>query len=318
MMVITDALDVTFAPNDSPLESLEHFLVGLSAQKNDTSDPKIATWRLGSGVLHVTQSWRFVRISASGGVLAELRLQGAFEDYLSVLSECPHKITRLDAAYDVSEDFPVIHRSLQRRFRSGLVPLSRKGLKVTTMLQRRDDGLQSGTWYAGHRQQAKISARVYDKAKERLDKGVAPDTVPLKWTRYELTFRSEVKCSLKDAYDPSRLFWSVAPVLGLEKPENVPEWFSGCLGVWDYTPPESLPAAKLKQLVEESAHLQALFDAAEKAECVEWFRSLLLRQHAKRFPDCPPLQNTQVEKATSTQVEKSTSTPESKLKLGSA
>lgn len=308
MTVITDWLDVTYSPADTPFEAVTLVLLSCGGECVYRDDED-STWSLGTGKVKLSMHSRFARVSASGGALGELRLQGSFDQYLSALSESPHNVTRLDAALDVYTDFPPILDRLRSMFPTGKVPLSRKGLKVTTLLELRDDGLETGTWYAGHRSDAKVTARVYDKANEQRARKVPPGTFPDAWTRYELTFRREVGCSLRDAAEPYRLFWSTAPTLGLVPPENVPEWFSGCLGAWKYVPPERPAAAKVQQLIQESSALKAIFDAAEHADCADWCLRLLVREHTKRF--------TQVEKSTNLQVENSTplkSTP----KLGSA
>ena len=278
--IITDWLDVTYSPVDTPFETVVQVLLSCGGERvyHDDED---STWSLGTGKVKLSVHPRFARVSASGGALAHLRSLDFFDQYLSALSESPHNVTRLDAALDVYEDFPPILDRLRSMFPTGKVPFSRKGLKVTTLLELREDGLETGTWYAGHRSDAKITARVYDKANEQRFRKVPVGTFPEAWTRYELTFRREVGCSLKDAHDPYRLFWTVAPTLGLVPPENVPQWHSGCLGPWKYTPVERPAAAKVQRMVEECSALKAIFDAAAQANCSEWVLKLIAREHEK-------------------------------------
>lgn len=283
MQIITDFLDVTFSPDNTPFMDLELVLQGCLGEVLSRDDGD-SVWRLGEGIVKLDVKHTYARASASGAALSELRLRGAFDDYLSAVSTVPHTITRLDAALDVYTDFPEILRTLDSKFPSGRVPLSRKGLSVTTLLKRRSgDSLETGTWYAGHRSHAKVTAKVYDKAEERRARKVQEGTFPDAWTRYEFTFRREVGCTLRDAHDPTTLFWSVAPILGLEKPKNVLDWSSGCLGAWSYTAPERLAADKVRLMVQESVALKSIFDAAEKANCSDWVLKLLQREHSKRF-----------------------------------
>jgi hypothetical protein len=163
----------------------------------------------------MSEKARFHSISASGSVLTHLRASNLFSDYLSVLASVPHKVTRLDAAIDIAVDAPLYLRMLERKYPDDRVKFTRKTVKVSRLYSAREtDGKQSGSWYAGNYGKARLTAKVYDKQLEALDKRgeVLPPT-----TRIELTFAKDFGCTLKDASMPASLFFThCKPVLDTE------------------------------------------------------------------------------------------------------
>ena len=157
------------------------------------------------GSVLVKPRGQVVLISASGAALTHLRAHGMFNEWLAMLSEGPHKVTRLDAALDTPDDAPDVLDVIRGSLESGSFALSRKAQKVTWLTEERaQDGRQTGTCYFGHRRNNSggITARVYDKALEsNLDH-------PL--TRTEVTFGRTAGATIRDAQDPSGLFWSCA------------------------------------------------------------------------------------------------------------
>jgi hypothetical protein len=106
---------------------------------------------------------------------------------------------------------------------------------------------------------------VYDKAWEALSKRgeQLPPT-----TRYEMTSRGEkgrVGPSLRDAAEPTRLFWHIASPTLLKAPDDVPAWTSDWEGGWHYEKTEPLlPAEILERLVEFSPALDQMILQADK------------------------------------------------------
>lgn len=279
MTVITDWLDVTYSPLDYPDRSVFEVLNASSFECVSNRDGSVCWRSPDGGVLRMDKATTHYRISASGGALASLRSAGTYHDYLSALSESPHTITRLDAAHDVLQDAATVIRSLRRRY-SGGFSFSRKTLKTTVMLGARYcDGKQSGTWYAGHRAKAMVTCRVYDKRKQLYD--VDGVDIGHHLTRYELTFRKGVGCSLRDAAEPERLFWHHASPKLLSAPDGLLGWSAGCLGGWVHVRPEVLPAALLKQRIQSSSELQSLFALAEQARCSDYLFALLRAEHER-------------------------------------
>ena len=267
--IFCDWLDTTYAP-DSPVIDDTQSWVQVNGGECIHRDEKCATFRVGGtegGILKFDTAKRYSRISASGQVLAYFRSLGIFLDYLSELSSEPHNVSRLDTALYLPLDGADVIDSLRKRFsvQGGSCSLGRKSLPVTYVLGVRSDGRETGTFYAGHRTQARQTGRVYDKAFEALQKRGEhlPPT-----TRYEMTSRGEkgrAGPSLRDAAEPSRLFWSVASPTLLKAPAGTPEWVSGWDGGWSYDKPETLlPAEALARSIDHSAALDSMLVTADK------------------------------------------------------
>lgn len=278
MTVKCDWLDVTYAPNDTPEQAVFAVIQAAGAECKST-DSTGSLWFLNRGVLKIQYKRNYARFSASGAFLDGLRGAMCYMDYLSALSDSPHNVTRLDAAHDVPKDAPAILKALHKSYPRECC-LTRKPLRTKRILDTREDGLDTGTFYIGHRQQGMITARVYDKQWERLQAG---DPIPAPLTRYELTFTRAVQPTLRDAAEPERLFWQYATPLLLKRPKDVPEWVSGWGGGWVYQRDATPLAAILKQRIESSAELHALAALAVRADCVEWAEQLLARMFAKHL-----------------------------------
>lgn len=274
MTVICDWLDVTYAPNDTPERSVIVAIQSGMAECIAENGPAGSVWRLNGGTFKIDYRATFARFSASGSFIEGLRVAGVFQDYLSALSESPHSVTRLDAAYDVLTDAAPVIAKLRKRFPREC-SLTRKALKTKSILQTRDDGQESGTWYVGHRSKGRVTARVYDKQLEVLEKQ-GTEIPPM--TRYELTFKKDIGVTLRDAAEPDRVFWHYAAPVLLKRPQNVPEWSSGWGGGWSYERPEVALAGVLKGRVQSSAELQSLIHMADKADCLDWLIELITRE----------------------------------------
>ena len=257
MTPFCDWLDVTFSPEHSPVRSLRALLVSLGAEV--LSDD---AFRIGEGTVHMGARYGVMRVSVSGSALAHFRLCGAYMDWLSILSECPHRITRLDAAYDVPRDGADVLDELRRQYPTGQVKLSRKAMSVKLMLAVRPDGRETGSFYVGHRSKARVTARVYDKRQERLDHR-KPDGPPR--TRYEVTVKQDYGATLRDAAEPERLFWHVASPALIDKPDGIPGWSPDWSQGWRADPrPDLLPAEVLERRLSNSAELALLRDIADE------------------------------------------------------
>jgi hypothetical protein len=256
--VICDWLDVTQSPQDTTSHIVRPFLVGAGATMR--ADGTREHYKLGGGscVIDVRSQW--VRLSFSGQSLAALRLQSAYLDLLGLLGEVPHRVTRLDAAYDVAVDTPRVLKALKRQYKAGRVSLGRKTLPVCTYESVRDDGATTGTYYVGLRTKARATARVYDKQEEALKKRheILPAT-----TRYEITVRTGFGATLRDAAEPGRLFWHVASPALLAAPRNVEAWEPGWGGGWNHDVAPVDVAARLRYRVAESEDITAIIALAD-------------------------------------------------------
>lgn len=261
-MIFCDWLDVTFAPNDCPYPELNRLFLGLGFAVLDTGDRNKHVYRApspGWGVVEVRQAGRWDRVSISGGVCGYLRSTSQWLPVLSMLSDQPHKVTRLDAAMDIAMDGADLVERMHRLYPAS-VNLGRKALKTSVFLAGREDGRQTGTWYAGHRSKARLTARVYDKAWERLC-NVGAEVPPC--GRVEITARKDYGATLRDAAEPAALFWEGASPAILQAPENVPMRNSDMALGWTSTPAAFDSSELLRRRVENLAEIDALAMVAD-------------------------------------------------------
>ena len=266
--VICDYLDLTYSPDahvfgsDFHMGTIEKWLLSVQATC-EKRDSKSALYRLGDrGRVKMDSNSTFKRVSASGAALAHLRKHNIFNEYLSELASEPHRVTRLDAALDVARDGAETLAELRKKFSSGHAALGRKALKVNYITSIRDDGKESGSCYLGHRQRARQTARVYDKQLEAYEKRgeLLPPT-----TRYEVTAKGErdrPSPTLRDAAEPTSLFWHIASPTLLKAPANVNPWIAGDGESWVIKRPVLLPAEVVERKLSYNPDLDAIFEIA--------------------------------------------------------
>jgi len=259
MSAFCDYLSVTYHPEDHPSSRVCLFLAEHGAELACEG-----LYRLGDGgTVKVGRMYGSQRVSASGAALEYLRGKGAYMDYLSILSEAPHRVTLLDAARDYPVDAPPVLAALQRRYKGSPVYLTRKGVGWKVLLSERpSDGAVTGTFYAGHDGSARVSAKVYDKQEEaRIKRGkLLPPT-----TRYEVRVKKDTGITLRDAAEPERLFWHYASPSLLAAPDDVPPWSADWSQGWSAGPrPEFLPAELLARRVSSSPELDLLLSIADE------------------------------------------------------
>lgn len=218
-----DWLSVTCHPDESFLSQLGLFLFGqmcpiVFADRDDSGRPTKVTYRVGDGTVLLESRKSFHAASASGGALSWFRKHEVYRDYINILGEVPHNVTRLDAAVDLYTDAPPVLRGLEAKYPDDFFNFGRKALRVTRLYSAREsDGQLTGTWYIGHRTNARVSARVYDKQAEAIEK--RGESLP-PTTRFELTFRKDFNCSLYDALMPETIFYAHASPKLLDVPSD--------------------------------------------------------------------------------------------------
>jgi len=257
MGAFADHVAVTFHLERNPRGALSALLLTSGASVLDDR-----TFRVGEGTVKLYPAYGVLYCSASGAALDHLRSCGLFMEWLSIIAEWPHRITRLDVAHDFDVDGADALDLLRARYPGGRVNLGRKALPVSLQLGIRDDGRETGTFYVGHRTKARCTARVYDKRQERLDRrGV--DGAPR--TRFEVTVKQDYGATLRDAAEPDRLFWHVAAPALLDAPEGVSSWSPDWSQGWKADPrSERLPAEVLARRVSESSELDMLMAIADE------------------------------------------------------
>lgn len=255
--IFCDYLSVTCHPDDSFIGDLRGWCEASWPVRFDIDG--VAGFSVGShGLVSLAEDRnnKFHRASASGDALRRMRELGAFGEYLSLLSVVPHKVTRLDAAFDLPVDFPIVYAKLQERYPDDRVCLTRKESRVThDVSARKSDGLRTGTWYVGKKSKARVTAAVYDKQEEALEKRghILPPT-----TRFELRFSKDLGCTLRDAYMPKSLFYEFASPTLLPRPDGVDRWVPHGDG-WVGTAVEAkLTYRQLSDRIDNSPELLAL------------------------------------------------------------
>jgi hypothetical protein len=223
---------------------------------------------------------RMLRVSLSGRALADLRGAAMFHEFLAIMADYPHRVTRLDAAADFEVDGADAIEALHSRYPRRHVRLGQRSQKMSTMLAPRDwDHRESGTIYVGHRRTSQITCRVYDKRKEVLDRtGEDPEQ---DWTRVEITVKGKsgdrTGPTLRDAVEPERLFWCYACPAIVKATESVSERVSGYTEGWSMEKVELLPAQVLKGRIEAFHTLDHMTRVADRMgpEGRRWLKSRL-------------------------------------------
>lgn len=274
--VIADYLTVTVPSGSIPPHSLADYFVGIPSHTIREECPKTLYFTSDGGALIHTATKGFDRIAASGRILHHFRALGIFRDYLSLIADHPHNVTRLDLACDVPVNPADVLPVLYERYKAGYA-FGRKAVPTAWTKKPGLDGRDSGCLYFGHRSKHKVCAAIYDKALEAHEERgeVLPECL-----RYEFRFAREVGASLRDAAHPEALFYHVASPDFLPRPPWVPEWAPGA-DPWRPGPrQERLPAEKAESLVDSCADLATLarYAAEIGPEGVPWVLKLIRKK----------------------------------------
>lgn len=214
-----------------------------------------------------------VWIQATGGVLQALREAGAYMAYLKAIAGHSHRVTRLDASINLAVEG---QKEIPRLYLVGIegkAKLSRKAVRPSSVsaiiTPSLFDGQNTGTVYFG-RCTAEVRLTAYDK-REHVRQKTGEDIGPL--MRYEVKVSDKMGASLRDASEPTAMFWHFASPSVLEAPAGVPEWEPFRDGGFELNRPPMLPYARLKRRVESSRELARLVELAD--ECGPKGRDLL-------------------------------------------
>ena len=180
-----------------------------------------------SGVFKFSKRGKVAVVSASGSALAALRGKDALPEYVSLLSDFPHRVSMLHCTQDYHLSCPsAAVLAVKAAAVAGDLTLTRKRIlpeHVRSLLQVNEQGLETGTIYLGNRANADVWAKVYDKRQERLSRGFA-DPGPI--VRVEVAVQSDVGATLRDALHPSDLFFHFAARSLVDSPANVRPWIA--------------------------------------------------------------------------------------------
>lgn len=147
---------------------------------------------------------RIFKIEAKGQFLDLLRRRGRYTEFLTVLSLFPHKVTRLDVTADFAVPAPEFVNALMASVQTGSLAFTRKQInpqKCKFLQSVNAENVLTGCVYLA--QGADISAKVYDKQAERMDK--AGISIPSR-TRVEISLNRGAGATLRDASMPEVAF----------------------------------------------------------------------------------------------------------------
>jgi hypothetical protein len=266
----TDYLNVT-VPSEIGLEVVPRVLP-LIESMGPMSEEEPGLYRLYDSRLRPTgavfkfrKRGKVLVLSASGMALDALRHSRIYGDYLSEISVFPHRVSMLHATQDyfVSSPPSVVLAVKDAAFAEEL-SLTRKRLlkgqvKVLLSPDASGSGLDTGTVYLGHRKNADVWAKVYDKRHERLQKGF-PDPGPI--LRVEIAVQSDIGATLKDAHNPHDIFFNFASKSLVEAPSSFQGWVANGEGYALRKSVEILPHDRLDRLLGFSLDVTRLIQVA--------------------------------------------------------
>ena len=263
-MIFSDYLNVSLPEEGyyGALEELAPLFLSLGIHQVSES-----LWRpvSGHGTVKANQSPRVNTISCSGGILGLLRQSGYFSSYLSILGQFPHRVTTLHAANDFPQDAGPVIRRFDKSLRKGKVRFNGRKVNPETgyspILTLNRGGELTGSIYVGAKSKSIQTAAlmVYDKQKEQWGKfnREIPPTL-----RYEVKVGRKAGATLRDAHDPTNLFWHFTRDI-LEAPPGTPAWEPHAEG-FDLPPRiAQLPASIIKRALVDKGVLDGLLHTAE-------------------------------------------------------
>ncbi len=231
-------------------------------------------YRQGEGIVRGQVRGQVYVLYGSGGALERLRAVGYYGEYLHAIAALPHRVTSLHATLDQVLDAPPRVHQVYRRAKRGLVAFTSAhwaaGLRKPELYWGPGaDGRDTGTCYVGSRQ-AEVRGVVYDKRHERISKGF-PDPGPL--YRIEMRVKSQMGATLRDAWEPTCLFYHLASPALIAAPPNIQHWEPGAMGFDLPRRVPLLPAERMATLLDSSADVRRLLELAD--QCGPHGRELL-------------------------------------------
>lgn len=221
-----------------------------------------------SGSFKLKANSRYITLSASAGILQHFRELGLYDEYISLLTEYPHKITRLDATADYFVPYcPDVIQSFKKAANASKIHLTRKNLDpkkdVKVFMGLNEHGDETGTIYLGNRETHSVHAKIYDKGFERTSKGY---NSPGQVIRVELTLKADTGISLRDAHNPENVFYHYAAKSIVTPPPSFTGWTPNLTG-YDLPKQQDLftPAGKILNIFKHSVDVGRAMRIAIKA-----------------------------------------------------
>ena len=237
------------------------FPLGIAARADGKS------WDIGpyGGVLFAARSFSVFSVQLSGAALRAVRESEDLMLELCLMFERhSHTVTRLDASCDYAIAAPPFLFQLYRRVRRS--PLAIGGKLVTIRdIERHTSfntfGESVDNLYLG-KKSAEVRVLVYDKRHERIEKGGED---PGDCLRVEVRLKSQVRCTVWDAYAPERVYYHYAAPSLVELPPSVRSWEPNGEGfVLQRKQNDFTPYARMLLLVKESPVIGQLLRLARQ------------------------------------------------------
>lgn len=221
-----------------------------------------------SGAFKIKKNSRYITLSASGGILQHFRDLGLYNEYISILTEYPLKITRLDATADFYVSYaPDVIKTIKIAAMTSKIDLTRKALDpkkdVKVFMGLNEQGDETGTVYLGNRETHSVYAKVYDKGFERQSKGFSSAAQLI---RVEFTLKADTGISLRDAHNPENVFYHYASRSLVTPPPHFTGWLPNQTG---YVLPKQqdlfTPAGKILNIFKHSVDVGRAIRISVKA-----------------------------------------------------
>lgn len=177
------------------------------------------------GTIKLGKRGKVCTVSVSGHPLQTLREKGYYSEFLQAMGSYPHRVTMLHATADyLCDSPPSVIQAVNAAASAGDLALTRKHLlpqQCRELMGTSRDGLRTGTAYLGQRANADVWAKVYDKQHEQWDR-FGRETAPL--VRVEVACMSDVGATLRDAHDPTAIFYHFAGRSLVQVPASFSGW----------------------------------------------------------------------------------------------
>lgn len=177
------------------------------------------------GTVKFGRRGRVATLGTSGQVLSLLRSSGSLGEYFAAIGSLPHRVTMLHATADYHlPDVPSAVLAVKDAAYAGEISLTRKRVQPSQcqhVFSVDFEGRETGTVYLGQRANADVWAKVYDKGHERVSRGFAH---PGSLLRVEVAAMSDVGATLRDAFNPTDIFFHFAGRSLVEAPPEFSGW----------------------------------------------------------------------------------------------
>lgn len=236
------------------------FPLGLAARPDGKS------WDVGpyGGVFYAARSFSVYSMQFSGAALRAIREAGLMQELCSEIDMTTHNITRLDASCDYAVAAPPFLHQLYRRVRRNGIAIGKKIVThrdIDLYVSVNAFGQTVQNIYLGKRT-SEIRVYCYDKRHERLEKG---GDDPGDCLRIEVRLKSQVGCTVWDAFAPERVYYHYAAPSLVGLPASVRSWEPNGQGFRvEQLQSNFTPYARMLLLVQESPVIGQLLRLARQ------------------------------------------------------